>query len=66
MTYGEIPMSGDNVFRWMMTGTTTPEVCGWIEKNHTILKGSYGFWRTDDPQEAARRASISFNIPLEA
>lgn len=66
MQSGEIEMTNGFVFKWMMSGTTTPEVYGWIEKNYSILKGSGGYWRTSDPQEACKRAALSFDAELAA
>lgn len=35
----------------------TDEVYGWFEKaDGTLIKGSGGWWRTDDPQKAAASA----------
>lgn len=60
MTSGEIPMNDGHVFRWMLTGTTVPEICGWVEKDHTMLNQTYGFYRTPDPDEALKRCKASF------
>jgi len=34
----------------------TDEVHGWLEKDHQVVKGTGGWWRTTDPAEAARIA----------
>lgn len=62
---GHIPMADGNVFCWMMTGTSIPEVCGWVEKDWVIVKGTYGYWRTPDPEEAVKRASTHLDIGLK-
>lgn len=62
---GEIDMAAGHVFRWMIQGERTPEIYGWVEKDHEIVKGSGGWWRTDDPREAVTLASANLDIPLE-
>ncbi len=61
---GEIELGQGRTFRWMLQGDRIPEIYGWIERNYTIEKGTGGFWRTDDPQEAARRALSNFPAQL--
>lgn len=42
------------------------EVCGHIERpDMTVLKGSYGFWRTVDPEKAAYYAVQVFHNDIE-
>lgn len=64
MKSGEVAVQNGFTFKWMMSGTTTPEVYGWLEKEWEILKGSAGFYRTPDPEEAAKRAVVSFGIDV--
>lgn len=63
-TTGDIPMSDGTVFRWMLTGTSSPEIYGWQERDHSIVSHSGGWWRTDDPQEAARRCAMANHIEV--
>jgi hypothetical protein len=63
-TSGEVPLSGGHVFRWVLQGTTVPEVCGWVEKDHAVVTGTYGFYRTVDPQAAARIAASNLGLEL--
>ncbi len=53
---GEFKFSDRLRFRWVLEGVTEREVLGWFEDDHVIVKGTYGFWRTSDPEEALRRA----------
>lgn len=62
---GETTLSGGNKFRWNIQGERPPEVYGWIEKDHSIVKGSGGFWRTPDPVEATKRAAAAFGLEVE-
>ena len=58
--YGEMEMPNGYVFRWILQGDCTPEIYGWVELNHDIIPGTGGFWRTPDPEEAARRCKEAF------
>lgn len=55
-TSGEFTFSERLCFRWMIQGERSREVLGWFEDDHLIVKGTYGYWRTDDPAEALQRA----------
>lgn len=57
---GDTPMPNGYVFRWIVQGDRTPEIYGWLEMNHDIIRGTGGFWRTDDPEEAVRRCKVAF------
>ncbi len=57
---GDIAMINGYVFRWMRQGDRTPEIYGWVERDHTIVSKTGGFWRTADPDEAFRRCKASF------
>lgn len=59
-TSGEFKCGGDVKFRWMIKGTTRPEIYGWFERDFTVIVGTSGFWRTDDADEAFRRAKANF------
>lgn len=62
-TIGKIELGNGFSFIWakMKDG----EVCGHIEKpDMTVLKGSYGFWRTTDPEAAAYFAVQVFKNAL--
>jgi hypothetical protein len=56
MTQGEIKLPDNRVFRWMLQGTTKPEIYGWIEENHTMIMSTAGFYRTTDPEVAVLHA----------
>ena len=46
---------------WFVTfqNTETDEVYGWFETaQRALIKGSGGWWRTSDPNDAARKAAI--------
>lgn len=62
----DVTMSDGSVFRMIMTGTTTPEIYGWLEKDHCLISGSAGWWRTTDPQEAAKRAAANFGLEIKS
>lgn len=56
-TCGEFVFGDHLRFRWMVQGERPAEVLGWFEdSDRLIVKGSYGYWRTNDPAEALRRA----------
>lgn len=60
--YGEVKLKNGHKFRWKMTGTTKPEVYGWIEReNGSIITRSAGWWRTTDPEAAAKTAAANFS-----
>lgn len=59
----DIQIGPKRVFRSQTSEGTKPEVCGWIEQDGDIVKGSYGFWRTECANEAATRAA--FNFPAD-
>lgn len=61
---GDIAMSGGHMFRWMIQGDRTPEIYGWVEKDHQIVPKSGGFWRTVDPDQAARLAASNFDLTI--
>lgn len=60
MTSGDIPLNNGHVFRWMIQGDRTPEIYAWVEKDHSIVKGTGGFWRTADPIVACARLKANF------
>lgn len=62
---GEIALEDDFYFKWTMTGTSVPEVYGWVEKGWSIVKGSTGWWRTAEPQEAAERACANLGYKIK-
>lgn len=59
MTCGEITLKNGDVFKWQLSGTTTPEIYGWVERNYSIVKGTAGFYRTTDPERAKQHAEIA-------
>lgn len=60
--FGHIDLENGFKFHWVRSGDKTPEISGFIEKpNGGTLKGSSGWYRTDDPQKAAVRASMRLN-----
>lgn len=59
-TSGVIPLNNGHTFRWMRQGARTPEIYGWVEKDYTVINGTGGFWRTNDPQEAVKRLKQNF------
>lgn len=61
---GDIPLAVRHVFRWMLQGDRAPEIYGWVEVDHSIVQPG-GFWRTPDPEEAARRACAAFDLKME-
>lgn len=61
---GSVQLAGGYAFRWMLQGTTHPEIYGWVEKDHEIVKQG-GFWRTPDPLAAAQRACDAFDLKLK-
>jgi len=64
-TSGQIDGSDGRVFRWMLQGDSRPEIYGWIERDYKVEPDSGGFWRTDDPQQAAKRAWAAFPAARE-
>ncbi|MBB3910146.1 hypothetical protein [Sphingomonas desiccabilis] len=60
---GEVALGSLGAFRFLIQGTSVPEVYGWIEKDHTITHQG-GFWRTPDPLEAAERALAAFGLEV--
>lgn len=59
-TSGEFECQNGVKFRWIIQGERTPEIYGWLDRDHSILVGTGGFWRTSDPQEAFNRARACF------
>lgn len=53
---GEIMLGRGYVFKWTMTGDKVPEIYGWTEKNYSIVPNTAGWFRTIDPEKAARIA----------
>lgn len=48
-------------FEWMLSGD---EIIGHVIKPEGgILAGSSGWWRTEDPQQAAKRALVHLDLP---
>lgn len=62
---GTIELEHGARFRWNVTGSTVPEIYGWLETAAGAPIGSGGFWRTPDAEEAARRAKTIFAAELE-
>ncbi len=62
---GDIPLNDGHTFRWRIQGDRTPEIYGWIEKDYSLVPATGGWWRTADPDEAARRAAATFNFNVE-
>ena len=60
----EHKMTNGMIFRGMVSNGTKPEVYGWLELNHDIVKDSGGYWRTDDMAEAAKRCANAFGYTL--
>lgn len=53
--YGTVGLKGGHKFIWIRTSGN--EIAGHIEKpDMSVLKGTYGFWRTNDEQAAAKLA----------
>lgn len=53
----DIALTNGHVFRCTISGDKCPEIYGWIEKGHTIVKGTSGWYRTTDANLAARIAA---------
>ena len=62
----DIKLGKDRVFRSQTSEGTCPEVIGWIEQGHNIVKGTYGFWRTANHQKAANEAARMFPTTVYA
>jgi hypothetical protein len=61
--YGRIDLSGGRVFHWTIdTNAREPEVYGWVEKDNAIVKGTNGWWRTDNPARAAVLADLMMQV----
>ena len=63
---GEIDLDDGSLFRWTLEGNRSPEIYGWIEKDHSIVPKTGGWWRTDDPEEACKRACLAFDRKIKA
>ena len=57
-TYGTIELDSGYSFRYMNDGR---EVYGWVERNHDIVPGTSGFYRTNDPERAAKYAALNLD-----
>lgn len=62
---GDIHLADGYVFRWMLQGDRSPEIYGWVERDHSITHKA-GFWRTADVDEACRRACASYGLKEKA
>lgn len=63
---GEIALTDGHVFKWMIQNPDKPEVYGWVEKDWIIVKGSGGWFRTPDPENAARIAQSNLDYVRRA
>lgn len=63
---GDIGLGNGLSFRWMLQGGSKPEIYAWLERDHSIVTGTGGFWRTTDPDEALDRCKAAFPAELEA
>lgn len=60
---GYFPLKDGAQFAWMLEGDLKPEILGWVERSDRMMvKGTYGYWRTDDPQTAFGLACQSFGL----
>lgn len=60
--YGEIQIAEGTTFRYVIDREARiPEICGWVEQNHDMVKGTYGFYRTDDANAACEIAKSKLN-----
>lgn len=60
--YGEIQIAEKTVFRYVIDRTARiPEICGWVEQNHDMVEGTYGFYRTADAEAACEIAKSKLN-----
>jgi len=56
-TYGTIELESGNRFIWM--SSKDGEINGFVERsNGGIIKGTSGWYRTNDPDQAARTAEL--------
>jgi hypothetical protein len=56
-TAGQIELGDGWKFKWLLEGDTKPEIWGSIEApNGSLVIKSSGWYRTDDPEAAARHA----------
>lgn len=59
-TSGKIDLIDGYTFHWMLGGERCPEVYGFTQTpNGATVKGSGGWFRTTDPQAAARIARLN-------
>lgn len=65
---GKIDCANGVTFRWMIGGGEEhPEVAGWFEyADGRIMSGSYGWWRTTDPEKARIAAEGVFAEQIAA
>lgn len=54
MAFGDVQLDAHRTFKWY--NETGAEIYGWTEENGSIIKGSSGWFRTTDPEAAARMA----------
>lgn len=53
---GTIDIGSGYTFKWMLEGNKSLEIYGWVEKDHKIIKGTSGFYRTENEKIAAQIA----------
>lgn len=56
-THGRIELDNGHTFFWTLEGK---EIYGWVDDtNGIIVNGASGWYRTNDPEKAARLATLA-------